>query len=304
MAVNTASPPSSIPNGKGNTVISDRLAALKSKEWAPRDIFYASFYFAVHVLCLCAPFTFSWGALATAGILTIITGLFGVTLSYHRNLAHKSFKLPKYLEYLFAYFALHSFQGDPIFWVSMHRYHHKVTDTERDPHSPVTEGLYFAHIGWAWDHKKMERKGMNYNNVRDLTSQPYYRFLQKTLVFHAYGMAALLYMIGGFPYVVWGMGVRLVYVYNMTLVVNSICHTWGHRAWNTEDSSKNNWMLSVLTFGESWHNNHHAFQYSARQGLEWWQIDPTWYVIKGLEYLGLATDVRLPSEAHKEKMSL
>ncbi|KAL5705413.1 hypothetical protein ACHQM5_023718 [Ranunculus cassubicifolius] len=98
-------------------------------------------------------------------------------------------------------------------------------------------------------------------------------------------------------------GVRTVYVYHITFAINSVCHIWGHKAWNTGDSSKNNWPLSLLSFGESWHNNHHAFEYSARHGLEWWQIDLTWYVIKLLEFVGLATDVNLPSEAHKQRLS-
>ncbi|KAL5719086.1 hypothetical protein ACHQM5_011912 [Ranunculus cassubicifolius] len=147
-------------------------------------------------------------------------------------------------------------------------------------------------------------KGASYDSVRDLTCQPYYRFLEKTMVFHGYALGILLYLIGGVPYVVWGMGVRTVYVYHFTFAINSVCHIWGHRAWNTRDASKNNWMLSVITLGESWHNNHHAIQYSARDGFEWWQIDMTWYVIKCLGFLGLATNIKLPSEAHKKRLSL
>ncbi|KAL5718628.1 hypothetical protein ACHQM5_011510 [Ranunculus cassubicifolius] len=277
--------------------------AMWAGKWALRDLIYAVSILTVHVLCLFAPFTFNRGAFVSSFILYFLTGALGVTFSYHRNLAHKSFKLPKYLEYLFAYFALHACQGDPIFWVSTHRYHHKVTDTLRDPHSPV-EGFWFSHIGWIFDVNKIIDKGGNYKNVSDLTRQPYYKFLQKTMVLHVLTLGFILYMIGGFPFVVWGMGVRTVMVYHITFSVNSICHIWGHQAWNTGDLSKNNWALSLITFGESWHNNHHAFDYSARQGLEWWQIDLTWYVIKLLEYVGLATDVKLPSEAHKQRLSI
>ncbi|KAL5721416.1 hypothetical protein ACHQM5_005067 [Ranunculus cassubicifolius] len=272
------------------------------RQWALRDLIYASFIFGVHVLSLFAPFTFSWAALGSGFILYLLTGVFGITLSYHRNLAHRSFKLPKYLEYLFAYFALHAYQGDPIYWVSTHRYHHKVTDTPRDPHSPV-EGFWFSHIGWIFDVNKILEKGGNYKNAPDLTGQWYYRFLQKTSLLHIFLLGFLLYMVGGFPFVIWGMGVRTVWAYHVTFAVNSVCHTWGHQAWDTGDLSKNNWVLSLITFGESWHNNHHAFEYSARQGLEWWQIDLTWYVIMGLEYLGLATDIKLPSEAHKKRLA-
>ncbi|KAL5727917.1 hypothetical protein ACHQM5_001058 [Ranunculus cassubicifolius] len=291
-----------------NILFTNVVEAFEKREiqignWAPRDVFYALFIVLVHVLCVFAPSTYSPGAFAAGLISYLLCGVLGVTLSYHRNLAHRSFKLPKYVEYLFAYFALHAYQGDPIFWVSTHRYHHKVTDTERDPHSPI-EGFFFAHIGWLFDFNKMVQKGANYNNVRDLTKQPYYRFLQKTMVIQVYLVVILLYMLGGFPYLVWVIGVRTVWGYHVTFLVNSACHTWGNRAWNTKDLSKNNWWLSLFTFGESWHNNHHAFDYSARQGLEWWQIDLTWYMIKALAFLGLATDIKLPSEAHKQRLSL
>ncbi|KAL5714232.1 hypothetical protein ACHQM5_016221 [Ranunculus cassubicifolius] len=209
MAVTTTSPPSSLPNRMMNIQYTDGMVPEKkvawTSKWAARDIFYALFILFIHVLCLFAPSTFSWGAAGVAYVLYLLTGMFGVHLSYHRNLAHKSFKLPKFLEYLFAYFALHACQGDPMFWVSTHRYHHKYTDTERDPHSPVTGGLLFAHIGWLFDYNKMASKGANYNNVHDLANQPYYRFLQKTMVLHSYLLTTLLYLIGGFPYVVWGM---------------------------------------------------------------------------------------------------
>lgn len=293
-------------SGKGKVLPSKIELTKREKllrDLGRRDVVYMVFISSVHVLCLFAPATFSWGALGTAYILYLLTGAFGIVLSYHRNLSHRSFKLPKYLEYLFAYFAMQAHQGDPIFWVSTHRHHHKVTDTERDPHSPI-EGLFFSHIGWLFNSRKLIEKGASYSNVQDLKSQPYYRFLQKTELFHLYALAMLLYMIGGFPYIVWGMGVRTVWGYHNTFIVNSIGHHYGHEAWNTGDLSKNIWYLSLVSFGDSWHNNHHAFEYSARHGLEWWQIDQTWYMIKLLEYLGLATDVKVPSEKDKQRLSL
>ncbi|KAL5707012.1 hypothetical protein ACHQM5_025113 [Ranunculus cassubicifolius] len=295
-------PPSSASFSFNDGVKPIKKRATLIGKWTLRDLVYVSFVLFVHLLCLFAPFAFTWGAFTCSCILYVLTMGFGITLSYHRNLAHRSFKLPKYLEYLFAYFAFHAYQGDPIFWVSTHRHHHKLTDTDQDLHSP-NEGFMFSHIGWIFDFNKMLQKGGNYANVRDLTSQQYYKFLQKTLGYHPLLLGFLLYKMGGFPYFVWGMGVRTVLVYHCTFALNSVCHTWGHQAWNSGDLSKNNWLLCLVTFGESWHNNHHAFDYSARQGLEWWQIDLTWYIIKLLEYLGLATDVKLPSESQKKRMS-
>ncbi|PIA25158.1 hypothetical protein AQUCO_12400012v1 [Aquilegia coerulea] len=248
----------------------------RSREWHIRDIYYALLLLSVHVLCVFAPATFNWSAVWLTIVLGVLTGLFGIALSYHRNLTHSSFKLPKYLEYLFAYFGLHALQGDPMYWVSIHRYHHKSTDKHLDPHSPI-EGFWFSYMNWMFDYCYLVHKGKIYGNVGDLMKQRYYRFLRKTLVFHYYLLATILYTF--------------------------VCHNWGHQAWNTGDLSKNNWFIALITFGEGWHNNHHAFEYSARAGMEWWQVDMTWYVIKLLEYFGLATNVKEPSEMHKQKMS-
>ncbi|KAL5728783.1 hypothetical protein ACHQM5_001823 [Ranunculus cassubicifolius] len=273
------------------------------RKWDQTDIFHLKALGTVHVLCLFAPFTFEWSALWLAITLSIVCGSFGITLSYHRHLTHKSFKLPKYLEYFFAYIGVHGLQGDPIWWVSTHRFHHKHTDTNRDPHTP-DEGFWFSHVFWLFDNRYAMEKGATSAHASDLLEQTYYRFLQRTYTIHVLLQAALLYMCGGLPFVVWGMGVRGFWGLHVTWLVNSVCHTWGQRAWNTGDLSTNNWFIAMLTYGEGWHNNHHAFEYSARHGLEWWEIDVTWYFIKLLECLGLATDVKLPLESHMRKMSV
>ncbi|KAJ0794578.1 putative fatty acid desaturase domain, acyl-CoA desaturase [Helianthus annuus] len=141
------------------------------------------------------------------------------------------------------------------------------------------------------------------NNVEDLKNQAFYRFLKRTYALHTIAFAALLYVVGGFSYIVWVLGVAGTLGYHGTFLVNSVCHIWGSHVWNTGDLSKNNWWVALLSFGEGWHNNHHAFEYSARHGLEWWQIDVGWYIIRFLEVVGLATNVKLPSKDHKLKMS-
>uniref|UniRef100_A0A803LEB6 Fatty acid desaturase domain-containing protein n=1 Tax=Chenopodium quinoa TaxID=63459 RepID=A0A803LEB6_CHEQI len=209
----------------------------------------------MHALALYAPFTFNWGAFWVAVVLYLATGLLGICLSFHRNLAHKSFKLPKWLEYVFAYCGALALQGNPIDWVSTHRYHHQFCDSEQDPHSPL-EGFWFSHMNWMFDAK-----------------------------------------------IVTERGVRTAWVYHITWFVNSASHVWGTQAWNTGDLSRNNWWVALLSFGEGWHNNHHAFEYSARHGLEWWQFDMTWYTIKFLQVIGLAKDVKLPTEVHKQRLA-
>ncbi|CAI0556617.1 unnamed protein product [Linum tenue] len=256
-----------------------------------------------HLMAMCAPFCFSWGAFWLAAALYVVTGLFGICFSYHRNLAHQSFKLlPKWLEYLFAYIGAHALQGDPLTWVSNHRFHHQYTDTERDPHSPI-EGFWHSHMSWIFD-SAMDLQCGKRDNVGDMKSQAFYRWLRRTYVFHPLGLALILYALGGLPYIVWGIGVRVVGVYHATWFVNSAAHIWGSRVWNTDDLSRNNWWVAVLTFGEGWHNNHHAFKYSARQGLEWWQIDMTWYAVRLLQAMGLAYDVKLPSKLQMQKLAM
>ncbi|RZC43870.1 hypothetical protein C5167_036820 [Papaver somniferum] len=257
-----------------------------------------------HICVLAAPFYFTWSAFWVFVILSILTGPIGVSLSYHRNLSHKSLKLTKSLEYLFAYFGLHAAQGDPIFWVSIHRYHHQFVDSVKDPHSPV-EGFWFSHIIWTFRNTYIWEKCGNRNNVMDLQKQAYYRFLQKTMSLHIVGLGLLLYIAGGLPHLIYGMGVRMAYVHHSFFFINSVCHIWGKRPYNSKDLSKNNWVVNLINLsGEGWHNNHHAFEFSARVGLEWWQLDLPWYIIKLLESLGLATDVKVPSEIQKLKMSV
>ncbi|KAI3909006.1 hypothetical protein MKW92_000080 [Papaver armeniacum] len=256
-----------------------------------------------HICVLAAPFYFTWNAFWVFVILSILTGPIGVSLSYHRNLSHKSLKLTKSLEYLFAYFGLHAAQGDPIFWASIHRYHHQFVDSVKDPHSPI-EGSWFSHIIWTFRSTHLWEKCGNRNNVMDLQKQAYYRFLQKTMPLHIVGLGLLLYVAGGLPYLIYGMGVRMAYVHHGFFFINSVCHIWGKRPYNSKDLSRNNWVVNLINLsGEGWHNNHHAFEFSARVGLEWWQLDLPWYIIKLLESLGLATDVKVPTEIQKLKMS-
>ncbi|XP_052180766.1 palmitoyl-monogalactosyldiacylglycerol delta-7 desaturase, chloroplastic-like [Diospyros lotus] len=273
------------------------------RKWNVRDVGTAGIVVLMHFLCFFAPFTFNWGAFWVAAGLYVVTGLLGITLSFHRNLSHRSFKLPKWLEYLFAYCGVLALQGNPIDWVSTHRYHHQFCDSERDPHSPI-DGFWFSHMSWLFDTNAVVERCGKPNNVGDLEKQPFYRFIQSTYILYPIALAFLLYAVGGFPFIVWGMGVRVVWVYHITWLVNSACHVWGTQAWPTGDLSRNNWWVALLAFGEGWHNNHHAFEYSARHGLEWWEIDMTWYVVRFLQAIGLATDVKLPSPSHKQRMNV
>ncbi|XP_022158801.1 palmitoyl-monogalactosyldiacylglycerol delta-7 desaturase, chloroplastic-like [Momordica charantia] len=253
------------------------------------DIEMTCFYVFIHVVCIFAPFYFNWSAFWVTFALYIITGLFGISISYHRNLSHRSFKLPKWLEYLFAYCGVHALQGDPIGWVSTHRSHHQFVDTEKDPHNPI-QGFWFSHFTWMFDSNALTKKVCpeyfnefkeikssgcvivgkygRPNNVGDLEKQSFYRFIHKSYLLHPIALAFLLYAVGGIPFLIWGMCVRTITYLHLTFMVNSVCHRWGKQRWKTGDLSRNNWLVGLLVLGEGWHNNHHAFEYSAQFGLE------------------------------------
>ncbi|KAL8260856.1 hypothetical protein R6Q59_024905 [Mikania micrantha] len=285
-----------------DVVVSNKRNLLCGRKWNIVDIVTIIWVSFVHFLVIFAPFTFTWSVFWAACLGHVVCGMLGLTLSYHRNLAHRSLRLPKWLEYTFAYFGVQAAQRDPIFWVSIHRSHHQHVDSYKDPHSP-TYGFWFSHIGWLFDSSFIVEKYKERKNVEDLKSQPFYRFIRRTYLYHLLAFAALVYALGGFPYLVWIVGVRIAFTYHVTFLVNSACHIWGRQVWNTGDLSKNNMWVAMFTFGEGWHNNHHAFEYSARFGLEWWEIDPCWWFILFLEAIGLATNVKLPTARHKLKKS-
>ncbi|KAM7254205.1 hypothetical protein ACFE04_031887 [Oxalis oulophora] len=266
-----------------------------TRKWNSSDIEIGSVILGMHLICLFAPFYFTWTAFWVAFILYVVTGLLGITLSFHRNLSHKSFKLPKWLEYTFAYCGVHALQGHPIKWVSTHRYHHQFVDSERDPHSPI-QGFWFSHIGWMFDTNSVIQNCGKLNNVIDLQEQPFYRFIDTTYILHPIGL-----LLGEFRSL---FGEWIVWLYHVTWLVNSACHVWGNQAWKTGDLSRNNWWVALLAFGEGWHNNHHAFAFSARHGLEWWQLDTTWCVLRFLQIIGLATHLKVPTEVHMQRMAL
>lgn len=293
--------------GAKRVMLSDVWAVQKKplwfgREWTTTDKCYLAFIGAMHAVAACAFSTFSWPMVQLFAVTYFVTGCLGITLSYHRQLSHRSFATPKWLEYVLAYCGVLAAQGDPTEWVSCHRYHHLHCETPKDPHSPY-EGFWWSHAGWLLDNKTtMDRIG-DKSNTPEMDSQWFYPFLQKTYALHVVGMFAALYAFGGFPAVVWGGALRIVWVYHITWAVNSASHVWGYQSYKTGDQSRNNWWVGLLAWGEGWHNNHHAFEWSARHGLEWWQFDTTWIIIRSLQALGLAHNVKLPTEKQKAKLA-
>ena len=242
------------------------------------------------------PAYFTWQALLLAVILHWVTGGLGITLTYHRLLTHRSFAFrPKALEYLFTIIGCCASEGGAIGWVADHRKHHAFSDEEEDVHSP-TRGFGWAHMFW-WmtpDITAIHTSDYYAKWAPDLVRDPIHRFLDRWHFVFTILSAIGLYALGGMPFLVWAFFVRSVSVLHSTWLVNSATHMWGYRTHETRDKSTNLWWVAVVTFGEGWHNNHHAFQTSARHGMRWWEFDMTWWTIKGMELVGLAHSVKLP----------
>lgn len=267
------------------------------KHWKrpPVDWISGSFIVAMHIACIGAFFTFSWQALLLCIVLHWITGGIGVTLTYHRLLTHRSFTIPKWLEYFLSAVASLACQGGPLTWVATHRLHHAASDAAADPHSP-RHGFFWSHMGWCLrEVPAVHRLEGKAQWAPDLAKDPVHRFLDRAQILWTILLAIALYMWGGWSFVIWGICVRLVAVYHSTWFVNSAAHVWGYKTYSSGDDSKNLWWVALLTYGEGWHNNHHAFQTSARHGLKWWEFDTTYLTIQCLKFFGLAKNIKVPS---------
>jgi stearoyl-CoA desaturase (delta-9 desaturase) len=263
-------------------------------------------YFGVlHVAALAAPWTFSWTGLGLVLLLNWVAGSLGIGVTYHRLLTHRGFKLPKPLEYLGTVFGMLASEGGAITWVAMHRAHHTFSDRPgKDPHTPK-DGFLWSHIGWIVCHLPLGgRREIEARYAPELVADPVHRVLNRLHVLPNILVGLALYAWGGWPLVVWGVFVRMLVTLHATWFVNSAAHTWGYRTFETPEGSTNCWWVGLIAWGEGWHNNHHAFQRSARHGLEWWELDLNWLVIRGLGALGLATDIQLvPRESERYRLA-
>lgn len=272
------------------------MTVAKSEKFAPPAWNIILYMAGIHLVALLAllPSNFSWGAIAVAFVLYWITAGWGITLGYHRLLTHRSFELPKFLEYFFVFCGILACEGGPISWVGLHRIHHKYSDTEADPHDS-NRGLWWSHFGWMMCQHPANDDVPKY--TKDISSDPFYQFCEKYFIPVQVVLGFILFAIGGWPYVIWAIFVRLVVVFHVTWLVNSATHKFGYVSHESNDNSRNCWWVALLTFGEGWHNNHHAYQYSARHGLQWWEIDITWLTIRTLQLLGLAKNIKLAPKA-------
>lgn len=252
---------------------------------------------AIHVAALAAfiPGTFEWSAVAAAAVVLYVTNGLGVALCFHRSLTHRGLRLRKPLEYALSALGTLALQGDPIRWVAVHRKHHAHSDMQGDPHGR-DRGFSWAHMNWLYmrndalpTEEDLRRFAPDLQADRFYSSLPYFQWLLHLV------LAAVLFALGGWSWVIWGMAVRLVVGYHATWLVNSMAHSSGYRSYHTRDLSTNCWWVALISWGEGWHNNHHAFPYSARHGFRWFEVDPTWWIVRVLALLRLADGIRIPS---------
>jgi stearoyl-CoA desaturase (delta-9 desaturase) len=219
--------------------------------------------------------------------------MFGITGGYHRYFAHRAYKTSRAFQFVLAWLGGSAMQKGPLWWAGHHRQHHKHSDTEDDPHSPVVRTLWWAHVGWVisgrFRHAPLDQ-------IKDFAKYPELRLLDRFNWVPGLALAVLCYAVAGLSGLVWGFLVSTVLLYHGTFLVNSACHLWGTRRYATTDRSRNNWWAALLTLGEGWHNNHHHYQSCARQGFEWWELDMSYYTIRVLAAVGVVWDVREPTE--------
>lgn len=296
-------------------MISDVLMEKKPGEpgaWIPdpdekMDIFGSVPFISVHVVALVGALVtgLSWAAVI-ACVAMYVLRMFGVTAGYHRYFSHRSYQMSRPMQFAMAWLATSSTQMGPLWWASHHRYHHMYSDTASDVHSPIMRTIYWAHCGWILCKKYMQTI---HKLIKDFEKYPELVWLNKWHVVPGALLAVKMFLLGmaletwapqlgtnGPQMLIWGFFVSTVFLYHGTFTINSFCHLMGNRRYNTNDSSRNSWILAIITLGEGWHNNHHRYPASERQGFFWWEFDPTHYILVMLSWVGLVWSLKSPPE--------
>ncbi len=246
-------------------------------------------YWGIHALAIVGLATVGWswwGALLCLAFY--VPRMFFVTGAYHRYFAHRSYKTSRWFQFVLALGATLTAQKGPLWWAAHHRLHHKLSDAPGDLHSVKQSGFWWSHMGWIL---ARDLEGTDLSRIRDFSKYPELRWLDRYWMIPPIALGVLTFAIGGWFALVWGFAVGQVLCWHGTFTINSLSHLWGSRRFATDDDSRNNFVLAVITMGEGWHNNHHHYQVAARQGFYWWEIDVTFYVLRALAAVGLVWDL-------------
>ncbi|HEY2783342.1 MAG TPA: fatty acid desaturase [Fimbriiglobus sp.] len=256
------------------------------------------FFLGIHLTCLAAFFVpLTWTAVG------LFLGLYAfrvwaLTAGFHRYFAHRAYKTSRLFQFVIGVLGSSAAQKGPIWWAGHHRKHHAFSDQEGDPHSPIIKSVWWSHVGWVLDR---EQSFTDWERMKDWQKYPELKWLERFNLVPVLLLATACYLIGGLPGLIWGFFVSTVAVYHSTFLVNSACHLFGYRRFQTTDQSRNNWWVALLTFGEGWHNNHHHYPTAARQGFAWWELDISYSVLRLLSMVGLVWDLREPTRRALEK---
>jgi len=242
----------------------------------------------VHFLPLLAIFTGVTLKVVVLAIVTFWVRMFFITGGYHRYFSHRSYRLGRVPQFVMAFGGTMAAQKGPLWWAANHRNHHQFSDTDRDTHSPK-RGFWWSHVGWILCDKWGASR---HDKIRDFAKYPELRFLDKHDWIGPWTLGVVCYLIGGWSGLLIGFFASTVVLWHVTFTVNSLAHVFGRRAYDTTDTSRNSVLIALATGGEGWHNNHHRYPFAARQGFRWWQIDATYYVLRGLSVLGIVHDLR------------
>jgi stearoyl-CoA desaturase (delta-9 desaturase) len=259
------------------------------------DIVYPSAlpFVLIHLSCAAAFWSgITWQAIAICIALYWLR-MFAIGAGYHRYFSHRSYSTGRLFQFILAFLAQSSAQKSILWWAAKHRHHHLHSDTPQDVHSPVHKGFMYSHLGWIF---ARQHDATDLVKVADFSSVPELRWLHKFEVMPAVALGVLCFLVAGWSGLVVGFLWSTVLLYHATFCINSLAHVSGRKRYITGDESRNNWLLAFFTMGEGWHNNHHAYQSSARQGFRWWEIDMTFYVLKALSWMGIVWDLKSPSE--------
>ena len=254
------------------------------------------------LLVFAVPFRWAYiGLWAVAHFLRAV----GLTLIFHRYLAHRAFKMNRAARFVWAFIATAAMQKGPLWWAGHHVNHHRFADRDGDPHSPMVSGVYYAHIGWFLNQTKYDRVEATNPVLRDFSRVPEMAWLEKYFFLPPLMLAVAMFLVGGMPWFVWGFCLPTMTLAHATFAINTVNHMFGTRRFETVDESRNNVVTAIFAVGEGWHNNHHRYQRAARNGFYWWEIDPTWYVIRAMKAVGLVWDVQaVPKRIYEEARAL
>jgi stearoyl-CoA desaturase (delta-9 desaturase) len=266
------------------------VADASAKSW--RRIYFnplAIPFWGVHILAIVGVVItgFSWWGVALAFAM-YVPRMFFVTGAYHRYFSHRSYKTSRWFQFVLALGCTLTAQKGPLWWAAHHRQHHKLSDQPGDLHSVIQQGFWWSHMGWILSN---DLEDTDYSRIKDFAKYPELRWLNKYWMLPAIAAGVITFLIGGFFALVWGFAVAQVLVWHGTFTINSLSHTWGGRRYKTDDDSRNNPVLAIVTMGEGWHNNHHHYQVAARQGFFWWEIDCTYYILRAFSAVGLVWDL-------------